>query len=84
MKYTLFLSFIFLIFTCNKEDKECVTIQEKSEENGTYYFYFHLNYSSNFQSGPSVGIGGINSGVGSGKVSMETYNNHEIGDQYCF
>ena len=79
IKYVLIFSFI-LFFSCGKNDS-CVEIEEKREINGEYYFYFR---------GSIGGVGGTNEDGfsedrwGSGKVSKEVYDLHEIGDEYCY
>ena len=83
MSRYILIFLISLFFNCKKND-DCIEIEEKRDINGEYYFYFR---------GTISGVGGTPAGpedgfsedrLGSGKVSKEIYDSHEIGDQYCY
>ena len=48
----------------------------------SYYFYFSTNYLSTSQ--PNNLMGAIDGRYASGKVSKETYEKYDIGDEYCY
>lgn len=80
-RFILFLIFL-LSFSCTKQE-ECVTIRNKEEIKGDYYFYFRPNYFPNSQAN-NIGGGGLSRDHASGKVSQEVYDQYAIGDEYCF
>lgn len=80
---TIIILFIFLLVICCAKEEECVIILSKEEVSGSYYFYFRPNYLPNTQS-PNIGRDGLNSNYTSGKVSLEKFNQYDIGDEYCF
>ena len=61
---------IILVNTCS--------IREKAEESNSYYFYFSTNYLSTSQ--PNNLMGAIDGRYASGKVSKETYEKYDIGE----
>ena len=81
--YKMKLKLIILIFffSCSN-DEECVIIREKAEESNSYYFYFSTNYLSTSQ--PNNLMGAIDGRYASVKVSKETYEKYDIGDEYCY
>jgi len=80
MSRYILIFLISLFFNC-KKNNDCIEIEEKRDINGEYYFYFR---------GSIGGVGGTNEDGfsedrwGSGEVSKEVYDSHEIGDQYCY
>ena len=81
-RLTPFLFFLFFL-SCSKQQEECVTIRNKEEIKGDYYFYFRPNYFPNSQSNSLGGVG-LSADYASGKVSKEIYHQYAIGDEYCF
>tara|TARA_B100001029_G_scaffold173577_1_gene172614 strand:- start:7112 stop:7357 length:246 start_codon:yes stop_codon:yes gene_type:complete len=81
MKLKVIISIFIFIYSCSN-DEDCVIIREKAEESNSYYFYFSTNYLSTTQSNNLMG--GIDSRYASGKVSKETYEKYDIGDEYCY
>ena len=83
--YFLVILTIFF-FNCNKKD-DCVKIEDKREIDGFYYFYFKASGigSSYTDSQGNVSTGGFaEDRWGSGKVSKEVFDSHDIGDEYCY
>ncbi len=83
-RYILILLFV-LFLNCNKKD-DCVKIEEKKEINGEYYFYFKANMSgtSYTDNQGNTYSGSSEDRWGSGKVSKEVYDSHNVGDEYCY
>ena len=70
--------------SCNKKD-DCVKIEDKKEINGFYYFYFKASGLGNSQGNGNISSGGFSEDRwGSGKVSKEVFDSHNIGDEYCY
>ena len=82
MKHGIILFFAIFFLSCS-EDKECVIIRDKEEVEGNYYFYFSVNYYNTPQYNNIAG-GGIDNQYASGKVSKKVYDDHSVGDEYCF
>ena len=68
----LTLAVLFLFFI-NCKNSDCITIEEKIEVNGNYYFLFsNETYNSNIEFDNN-----------SGQVNFQTFQNYQVGDVYC-
>jgi len=71
MKKVGLLLITIIYFNCEKEI-ECITIQDKYEGNGTFYFEWDKTTPGN-----------TDRQIGTGSVSERIYNQYKIGDVYC-
>ena len=78
MKSTLLILVTLGIFSCSKE--ECVTIENKQEINGNYYFFVGRGDRYTFDEQSLL----VPDTQQSGKVSAEDFNRYQVGDQYCY
>lgn len=78
MKSNLLILVTLGIFSCSKE--ECVTIEDKQEINGNYYFFFGRGNRYTFDEQSLL----VPDAQQSGKVSAEDFNRYQVGDQYCY
>ena len=73
----LFPVLFFLFISCG-DDRDCGEIVQKFTQDGKYYFAmiaFEGSSSSDDPSGGNV--------YGDTEVTLETYNNYDIGEEYC-
>jgi hypothetical protein len=75
----LFIVFLFISFSCNKD--ECVIITNKLLLEEEFYFYFDTDYK---RTGSSNSDPSNFSPIGSGKVSKDVYEKYSVGDEYCY
>ena len=70
MKYSHYFSLIILLGCSQKDD--CFTIREKASQNGYYYFLDRADY---LEDRDDI--------IGQLRVSLATYNEYMIGDEFC-
>ena len=78
--------FFLLFFNSCTKKTECITIEEKREVNGNFYFYWvDDNWVANngLNSGSTLDTSGVPDRYASGQVSAEDYAAFSIGDRYC-
>ena len=80
MKFHLLILISLGILSCSEED--CVTIEEKQEINGNYYFFFGEGDRYTFNPDEQSLL--IPDAQQSGKVTAEDFNQYQVGDQYCY
>ena len=78
-----FLILALIIFTnCQKSDERCGIIIQKIEIQSKFYFVLqtdeYINYYNN-PNQPNLPDDGIRQGI----ITKETYDNFEIGEEYC-
>ena len=78
-----FLILALIIFTnCQKSDERCGIIIQKIEIQAKFYFVLqtdeYINYYNN-PNQPNLPDDGIRQGI----ITKETYDNFEIGEEYC-
>ena len=70
MKYHHY--YLLLIFLGCTQKEDCFTIREKATQNGYYYFLDRTDY---LEDRDDI--------TGQIRVSLATYNDYMIGDQFC-
>jgi hypothetical protein len=73
----LFTVLLFLLISCG-DDRDCGEIVQKFTQDGKYYFAMIAFGGSSSSDDPSGG-----NVYGDTEVTLETYNSHNIGEEYC-
>ena len=81
-KGLLILVILILFIKCQKSDERCGIIIQKVEIQTTLYFVLqtdeYINYYNN-PGQPNLPDDGVRQGI----VTKETYDNFEVGEEYC-
>ena len=68
---------------CTKKS-DCITIAEKREVNGNFYFYWEdQDTFTTSNNNPDNSLTGIPDRYASGQVSAEDFKAYALGDRYC-
>ena len=68
---------------CTKKS-DCITIAEKREFNGNFYFYWEdQNAFTTTNNNPDNSLTGVPDRYASGQVSAEDFKAYAVGDEYC-
>lgn len=73
----LFTVLLFLLISCG-DDRDCGEIVQKFTQDGKYYFAMIAFGGSSSSDDPSGG-----NVYGDTEVTLEIYNSHNIGEEYC-
>jgi len=74
----LFITVLFFLFISCGDDRDCGEIVQKFTQDGKYYFAMIAFGGSSSSDDPSRG-----NVYGDTEVTLETYNNYNIGEEYC-
>ena len=74
----LFITVLFFLFISCGDDRDCGEIVQKFTQDGKYYFAMIAFGGSSSSDDPSGG-----NVYGDTEVTFETYNNYNIGEEYC-
>ncbi len=81
-KGLLILVILILFIKCQKTDERCGIIIQKVETQTTLYFVLQTDEYINYYNNP--GQPNLpDDGVRQGLVTKETYDNFEVGEEYC-
>ena len=81
-KGLLILVILILFIKCQKTDERCGIIIQKVEIQTTLYFVLQTDEYINYYNNP--GQPNLpDDGVRQGLVTKETYDNFEVGEEYC-
>jgi hypothetical protein len=81
-KGLLILVILMLFIKCQKSDERCGIIIQKVEIQTTLYFVLQTDEYINYYNNP--GQPNLpDDGVRQGLVTKETYDNFEVGEEYC-
>lgn len=68
---------------CTKKS-DCITIAEKRELNGNFYFYWEdQDAFTTTNNNPDNSLTGVPDRYASGQVSAEDFKAYAVGDEYC-
>lgn len=83
MKKTLLILFTIFLFSCDKQNNDCIIITQKRIIGEQYYFFFE-NENAFQQASQNSNSPSIPDTEGSGVVSLEVYERYQVGDEYCY
>ena len=72
------LPVLFFLFISCRDERDCGEIVQKFTQDGKYYFAMIAFGGSSSSDDPSGG-----NVFGDTEVTLETYNSHNIGEEYC-
>jgi hypothetical protein len=81
-KGLLILVILMLFIKCQKSDERCGIIIQKVEIQTTLYFVLQTDEYINYYNNPGQ-PNLTDDGVRQGLVTKETYDNFEVGEEYC-
>lgn len=81
-KKIFFLALMLSFFNCNQSDKRCGIIIQKVERDQFFYFVLQTDDYINYYNNPNQPDLPDN-GVRQGMVSKATYENFDLGEEYC-